>query len=377
MTANRQTTRVAIIGAGPAGLGCAALLKQMGIADDDMMVLEANSVGSSFQAWPKEMRLITPSFPSNGYHQTDLNAITPDTSPAFITGKEHLSGEEYAEYLRGIVRHYEISVTEQTRVTDVFPIEDGVFLLSINDDEVIEADYVIWAGGEYAAPRMDGFEGSRLCLHNSQVNTWEQCEDEQYVVIGCYESGVDAAYNLAKLGKKVVLLDANDEQEDTYDPSRVLSPHTSERVQEMVNSDLVDLVQGFEVKEVVPFEAGYQVTSTKGKTVFSQGTPINCTGFDANLGPVDTLFEMNDEGVPQVNGFDESTRQSNLFLTGSRLVHGSTILCFIYKFRGRFAAPCSVIGSELGLNLSVLSHYQQAGMLLDDLSCCEDQECYC
>ena len=70
MAITQVSTNVVIVGAGPAGLGCAALLKQMGINDNDMFVIDAKTIGSSFKNWPKEMKMITPSFPSNGFHQT-------------------------------------------------------------------------------------------------------------------------------------------------------------------------------------------------------------------------------------------------------------------------------------------------------------------
>ncbi len=89
------------------------------------------------------------------------------------------------------------------------------------------------------------------------------------------------------------------------------------------------------------------------------------------------MFERNEKGDPIINKFDESVSRRNLFLTGSKLVHDDIVLCFIYKFRGRFATPCGLIGTELGLDTSILSHYQQAGMLLADLSCCKDQQCHC
>lgn len=377
MTAKRQETKVTIIGAGPAGLGCAALLKQMGIKADDMLVLEAKSIGNSFKNWPKEMRLITPSFPSNGYHQTDLNAITPDTSPAFSLGKEHLSGKEYAEYLNMIAEHYEIRVQENTAVTQVTPDGNDGFILKTNNDQDIQTEYLIWAGGEYATPRLTGFAGSDLCIHNSQIGSWDECKDTHYAVIGGYESGVDAAYNLAIRGKKVTLIDNELGQEQTYDPSRVLSPYTGERLESMANSDLVELKPNFGVERVVESENGYQLISSSAETLESLGSPINCTGFATDLGPVHSLFEYTDEGMPLVDRYDESTLHRNLFLSGPKLVHGSILLCFIYKFRGRFASPCTIIGTEMGLNTSVLDHYKQAGMLLDDLSCCEEQECFC
>ena len=373
----QQQVKVVIIGAGPASLGCAALLKQMGINNRDMLVLEAKSIGSTFKSWPKEMKMITPSFPSNGYHQTDLNAITPDTSPEFSLGKEHPSGADYVEYLRSLVAHHDIEVREKTPVTQVLPQPDDSFLIETQGGKRINSQYLIWAGGEFSAPRLNGFEGSERCLHNSQISSWEDCNEDHYVVIGCYESGVDAAFNLAQRGKRVTLLDANAEQTDSYDPSRVLSPYTSERLASMANSDLVELKQDFRVQQVNALENGFELVSTSGQTLLSAGSPINCTGFNTNLGPVQSLFDVAADGFPLINKFDESTRVKNLFLSGPKLMHGAILLCFIYKFRGRFTTPCSIIAAELELDTSILSHYQQAGMLLDDFSCCEEQQCYC
>jgi thioredoxin reductase len=340
-----KNTSVVIVGAGPAGLGCAVLLKQMGIKADDMLIFEAKTIGSTFEAWPKEMRMITPSFPSNGYHQTDLNAITPDTSPAFSLGKEHPSGAEYAEYLRSVAKHYEVRVNENTKIVDVATHSEDSFIVRTDTGETIHTQYLIWAGGEYSAPRLTAFEGSELCLHNSQVDSWEDYQDEQYVVIGCYESGVDAAYNLATRGKRVTLIDSAQDQQDSYDPSRVLSPYTAERLSSMANMSLVELEQGFKVLAVEKSDDHYKVISTTGDTLISEGKPINCTGFNTNLGPVTTLFDTTAEGLPKVNKFDESTFCRNLFLSGPKLVHGSILLCFIYKFRGRFTTPCSIIGA--------------------------------
>lgn len=374
-----KQTSVVIVGAGPAGLGCAVLLKQMGIKAEDMLIVDAKTIGSTFQSWPTEMRMITPSFPSNGYHQTDLNAITPDTSPAFSTGKEHLSGAEYAQYLRSVAKHYDVSVQENTKIVNVEPHSQESFILRTDAGETIHSQYLIWAGGEFSAPRFNSFTGSELCLHNSQIDSWDNCKEQHYAVIGCYESGVDAAYNLATRGKRVTLIDSGKDQPDSYDPSRVLSPYTAERLASMANMDLVELVQDFKVLEVNinGSEQEYQLISTTGDTLVSEGKPINCTGFDTHLGPVNELFARAEDGYPIVNKFDESTRYRNLFLSGPRLVHGSILLCFIYKFRGRFTTPCSIIAAELELDTSILSHYQQAGMLLSDFTCCEAQQCFC
>jgi thioredoxin reductase len=370
-------TEVVIVGAGPAGLGCAALLKQMGIEDNELLVLEKGEIGQTFLDWPESMRFITPSFPSNGYHQTDLNAITPDTSPAFTTGKEHLNGKEYAKYLSMVAQHYNIKIETHTFLKRVIklPDQDGFELKT--DLMTIRCNYLIWAGGEYHSPNMSAFAGAELCKHNSEISLWNNLDKGDYIVIGGYESGVDAAYNLAKSGNKVTILDFVSNTANTYDPSLVLSPYTAERLANLSKRDNVELDNNFRVNSVEIKENNYVVTSSCGKIIVSKYPPINCTGFDINLGPVSELFHYQVNGYPSINKFDESSKARNLFLAGSRLFHDPTLLCFIYKFRGRFFAPCSVIGEELALDMSILRHYKQSGMILNDLNCCVEQECFC
>ena len=48
-----------IVGAGPSGIGVGIILQKMGI---NFAILDRNSVGSSFLKWPKQMKLLTPSF---------------------------------------------------------------------------------------------------------------------------------------------------------------------------------------------------------------------------------------------------------------------------------------------------------------------------
>jgi len=59
---------------------------------------------------PEETRFISPSFTGNFFGSVDLNALTPDSSPAFGLQAEHPTGAEYARYLNDVCKHHELDV---------------------------------------------------------------------------------------------------------------------------------------------------------------------------------------------------------------------------------------------------------------------------
>lgn len=81
--------QIIIIGAGAAGIGFGAALKRYDI--NDFLILEQGTVGDSFLKWPRTTQFITPSFTTNGFGFPDINAVVPNTSPAFSFNKEHLN----------------------------------------------------------------------------------------------------------------------------------------------------------------------------------------------------------------------------------------------------------------------------------------------
>src|SRR6056297_2774074 len=125
-----ESLNVAIVGAGAAGVGIGAVLADLGL--DSYAILERDEIGVSFQQWPDETRLITPSFPSNSFGCRDLNAVTTDTSPAFALDREHPTGREYAKYLRGVVDFHDLPVRTGVHVESFSPHDDG-FVLHTSD----------------------------------------------------------------------------------------------------------------------------------------------------------------------------------------------------------------------------------------------------
>ncbi|MRX73249.1 SidA/IucD/PvdA family monooxygenase [Bacillus lacus] len=373
----KQHTTITIVGAGPAGIGMGILLKKLGI--DDFLILEGNQVGSTFYQWPDEMKLITPSFTGHGFGLLDLNAIAPETSPAYTYQKEHLSGKEYGEYLEMLADHYELPIYEEAMVTSVLKQRES-FQLTINGEETISSTFLIWAAGEFQFPSAAGIRGSNHCIHSSKISSWKELKGEEFVIIGGYESGIDAAYHLVNNGKRVTLLSRSASWSSSdADPSRSLSPYTKERLQTIENSTLLRLVDGAEVAEVEKEnEEGYHIRLTSGDVYTAAAKPILATGFQSGAMQLKDMFEWDGENVPRLTDKDESSITDNLFLAGPNVKHKNVIFCFIYKFRQRFAVVAKEISerAQIPIDSAVLEIYSRNNMLLEDLSCCE-VKCEC
>ncbi|MEL4897102.1 NAD(P)/FAD-dependent oxidoreductase [Crocosphaera sp. Alani8] len=364
---------VVIVGAGPAGIGCGVVLQDLGI--ENFVILERHQVGASFSRWPEEMRLITPSFPSHGFGLLDLNAVVLNTSPALRFRREHLSGKEYAFYLETVAEHFELPVKTETNVETIkaLPQCKG-FVIQTNRGE-LRSQFVIWAAGEFQYPHSNPFPGADLCIHNSQLRSWSEVQGEELVVIGGYESGVDAASNLAALGKKVKLIDRNSSWSNSDpDPSISLSPYSIMRLEIAYSMGLVELIGEKEIEEVRAVKNGYVVESEYEKW-FSSTPPILCTGFDTSLKHIAPMFDWSN-GYAALTEEDESTITPGLFVVGPSVRHGNLIFCFIYKFRQRFAVVVNAIAERLEIDTTPLEVYRREGLFLEDLSCC-DNDCVC
>lgn len=373
-----ESLDVVVVGAGAAGVGVGTVLADLDL--DSYAILERDEVGASFRQWPDEMRLITPSFPSNSFGCRDLNAVTTDTSPALALDREHPAGEEYAEYLRNVVEFHDLPVRTGVEVKSVHRRDDEFVLhTSIGP---IRSQFVVWAAGQFGHPNDDPFPGASHCVHNSRVGSWRtfasECVDDPVIVVGGYESGIDAALELADRGREAIVVDeAGRWQFRGPDPSEVLSPYTSQRLREALERDApIALEDGVRVERVDVEDGTFEVVGTEGASFTTRNRPVLATGFESTLGPVDELFES-EHDHPELTERDESTRTSGLFLVGPQVEHDGQKFCFIYKFRQRFAVVADEIAARLDVDRTPLDEYREKNMFLEDLSCCEPDMCDC
>ncbi len=369
---------VVIVGAGPAGIGIALALDKL--PDLKYGILESNRVGESFRHWPAQTRLITPSFHSNPFGLADLNAVNEASSPAIFAGVEHLSGEQYADYLSFIAEMHELPIACDCKVQRAKPLPNGGFLLNTEKGE-LRTRFLIWATGEYQFPDLKPFPGGQRCLHYARMSDWQALDTSHYTVIGGYESGIDAAVNLLRLGHGVRLLARRPTWDlpDIYDPSQALSPYSRERLRDIEHNNRVEINFGADVVAVLQKAGGgFRIHAADGRHWDTKSPPILGTGFLKGGGArqIADLWEWNDEGHIILTETDESTRTPGLFLVGPQVRHDQRIYCFIYKFRQRFALIANQIARQLEIDtVGVFQSGAGAWGPFGNSECCEGCEC--
>ena len=373
MSVPSHTYDVIIVGAGAAGIGVAVALKHAGI--ENFSVLDRYGVGASFDRWPAETRFITPSFPTNSIGMLDLNSIAIGVSPAFSLGVEHPTGSAYASHLRDVAMFFALPIRSGDEVLRIAKVGDD-FRVDTKT-EMLRAKRVIWAAGEFQYPRVIGFPGSELCVHTAMIQRYEDIEGDEFIVIGGYESGIDAAYHLACNVKKVKVFDKGCPWKgESSDPSIAISTYSLERMREKWFDSLVELFPNTPIASVKRVNGAYEVTAQDGQRFRTWSPPLLASGFEGSLKLVADLFERRDDGYPLLSEHDESTINPGLFLCGPAVRHENHVFCFIYKYRQRFAVVAKAIATSLGLPAEELESYRKWGMYLDDLSCC-GEECVC
>jgi putative flavoprotein involved in K+ transport len=185
----------AVIGAGPAGLATAAMLRKRGV--DAVVIDRAEAVGASWRGHYDRLHLHTVRWLSH--------------LPGLRIPREHgrwVHRDGVVEYLERYAAHHELDLMLGTDVRSLSRT-DGVWSVETSNGTV-EADAVVVATGynhtpflpEY--PGREGFEGE--LLHASQYRNAEPYRGRDVLVVGSGNTGAEIAVDLVEGGARRVRL---------------------------------------------------------------------------------------------------------------------------------------------------------------------------
>lgn len=181
--------------------------------------------------------------------------------------------------------------------------------------------------------------------------------------------------NLQKNGSDIALYTSTTGLNDPdADPSVRLSPYTRQRLGNVIKQGArIEMNVHYTVKDIDFNNGQYHISFDSGQSVHTPHEPILATGFDATKNPiVQQLFVTTNQDI-KLTTHDESTRYPNIFMIGATVENDNAKLCYIYKFRARFAVLAHLLTQREGLpaKQEVIENYQKNQMYLDDYSCCE------
>ena len=185
--------RMAIIGAGPVGLGMARALKARGIAYDQ---LEADDdVGGNWYHGVYETAHIISSRRTTEYADYPMPADYPDFP----------SREQMVDYLRDYTRHFALRehIEFGAKVVAVRPRADELWDLGLAGGETRIYKGVLACNGHHWSKRYPDYPGrfAGAFIHSKDYRNPDQLLDKRVLVIGGGNSACDVASEAARVGR--------------------------------------------------------------------------------------------------------------------------------------------------------------------------------
>lgn len=195
MSSERTNGPVVVVGAGPAGLATAAMLRNRGVPA--VVIERAEQVGASWRAHYDRLRLHTPRWLSHlpGYP-------IPRTEGRWVTR------DGVIRYLESYVAHHGIDVRTGVEIARIDRLQDRWILRSPQGD--LHTDAVVVATGYNHTPAVpewpgrDDFRGE--LLHASKYRNGAAYRDRDVLVVGTGNTGAEIAVDLTEHGASRVRL---------------------------------------------------------------------------------------------------------------------------------------------------------------------------
>jgi len=348
---------ICVVGAGAAGLACAAMLRRAGA---EVVVLERDDVGAAWQARYDCLHL----------HTVRWLSGLPGYGIPRSFGKWP-SRDNVVEYLRAYAATYALAVRTGVTVERVERTNEG--WLVATGGEPVSADRVVIATGYSNVPHLPAWPGSFAgdLVHSADYRRGDSYRGQRVLVVGAGNSGAEIAIDIARSGASAVLLSVRTPpavvRRDTLGiPSQLLGIASSRLPVGVVDriaatlrraafGDLASVglpapekpYSEFLRRRVIPIVDVGLVAAVKNGTVqvvaglerFESGMPVladgralevdaivAATGFRTGLEPlVGHLGVLDEGGVPIVHGADEHPDAPGLHFVGYVVSLGGTL----------------------------------------------------
>jgi thioredoxin reductase (NADPH) len=316
---------VAIVGAGPTGIACAAELSRHGIAS---VCYEKGFLLDSLYHFPEEMRW---------FSTRDLLDIA---GVPFASPEAHPSRLETLAYYRSVAERFAVRVEAETEVRAIRAREGGGLELEAvvrGAPRRLEAPEAILATGFFHNPRRLGVPGEELPQVRSRYVSGYPFHGRAVVVIGGKNSAAEAALDLYRHGARVTLV--------------VRGPALSDRIKYWIKPDLenrirsgaIDAHFSAAVAEITP--ESVRITTSEGSRSVAADAVFPLIGYEPDF----ALFErcgIRLEGDTRVPAHDPQTLESNvpdLYLAGAILGGSAIGRIFIENSRHHAGSVASAI----------------------------------
>lgn len=199
MTDTDYTYKVAVIGAGQAGLATSYFLQKAGIKH---IVLEEHIIGHSWvsQRWDS-FKMNTPNW------MTELPGMQ---LPEEIRN-HFMTKDEFVEYLTNYAQQFELPVLEKHKVLNIEKQRNLFTIIAENEGNTykIQANTIVIASGTMNKPKFPAMAGKVqdhiVQLHASEYKNPNQLPNGSSLVVGGGQSGCQIAEELTLAGRKVYL----------------------------------------------------------------------------------------------------------------------------------------------------------------------------
>ena len=196
----REHYRIAIIGAGPAGLSAGARAGHIGLSH---IVLEGQRYCAHTIRRYQRGSLVSAA--------PDVLPLRSDISFAATSREEVLDTWEREIVSKGINVRYRANVK-------TIASQKGAFIITLTDDSTIEAELVVLATGLQGNVRKLGVPGEDLPFVQYQLEDPDELFNETIVIFGSGDAGVKSAIALAKQNRVVIV-----NRRDDFDKTKTLN----------------------------------------------------------------------------------------------------------------------------------------------------------